>query len=222
MSERTAPPDSLFPLIRHLSWRITPPVARLPVTPNQITTASLAVGMACNWCVMRGAYGLAVAGGGLLVLCYLLDNSDGEIARLKGLQSTFGMHFDTFVDWLVHATFFPALGWGEAAHSGNDMWLWLGAAAGAGATINYLVVLYLDRRDGVPESASAAPRTTTDDALAGKLLFALRELSRADFCFIVLALAIVDGLWLLLPFAAAGAQVYWMTAGVQQARDAHV
>ena len=222
MSERTAPPDSLFPLIRHLSWRITPPVARLPVTPNQITTASLAVGMACNWCVMRGAYGLAVAGGGLLVLCYLLDNIDGEIARLKGLQSTFGMHFDTFVDWLVHATFFPALGWGEAAHSGNDMWLWLGAAAGAGATINYLVVLYLDRRDGVPESATAAPRTTTDDTLAGKLMYAIREISRADFCFIVLALAIVDGLWLLLPFAAAGAQVYWMTAGIQQARDAHV
>ena len=222
MSERTAPPDSLFPLIRLLSWRITPPVAHLPVTPNQITTASLAVGMACNWCVMRGAYGLAVAGGGLLVLCYLLDNIDGEIARLKGLQSTFGMHFDTFVDWLVHATFFPALGWGEAAHSGNDMWLWLGAAAGAGATINYLVVLYLDRRDGVPESATAAPRTTTDDSLAGKLMYAIREISRADFCFIVLALAIVDGLWLLLPFAAAGAQVYWMTAGIQQARDAHV
>ncbi len=222
MSERTAPPDSLFPLIRHLSWRVTPSVARLPVTPNQITTASLAVGMAGNWCVMQGTYGLAVAGGGLLVLCYLLDNIDGEIARLKGLQSTFGMHFDTFVDWLVHATFFPALGWGEAARTGNDLWLWLGAAAGAGATINYLVVLYLDRRDGVPESASAAPRTTTDDALAGKLLFALRELSRADFCFIVLALALVDGLWLLLPFAAAGAQVYWMTAGVQQTRDAHV
>ena len=171
---------------------------------------------------MQGTYGLAVAGGGLLVLCYLFDNIDGEIARLKGLQSTFGMHYDTFADWLVHAAFFPALGLGETARSGNDLWVWLGVAAGAGATINYVVVLYLDRRDGVPESTTAAPRTPRASSLAGKLVYAFRELSRADFCFIVLALALIDGLWPLLPCAAAGAQVYWMTAGAQQARDAHV
>lgn len=222
MNERPAPPDSLFPLVRHLSWRVTPSVARLPVTPNQITTVSLAAGVAAGWCVMQGAHGLAVAGGVFLLLSYLFDNIDGEIARLKGLQSSFGMHYDTFVDWLVHAAFFPALGWGEAARSGDDLWFWLGVAAGAGATINYLVGLHLDWRNDVPESTRAASRTPRGDSLGGKLMYAFRELSRADFCFIVLALALVDGLWLLLPCAALGAQVYWMTVGAQQARDGAV
>ena len=37
-----------------------------------------------------------------------------------------------------------------------------------------------------------------------------RELSRADFCFIVLALAIFDLTWVLLPAAAVGAHAYWV------------
>ena len=34
-------------------------------------------------------------------MTYVLDNCDGEIARLKDQCSTFGMWFDTLVDWIV-------------------------------------------------------------------------------------------------------------------------
>jgi hypothetical protein len=43
------------------------------------------------------------------------------------------------------------------------------------------------------------------------VVFAFRELTRADFCFIVLALVLFDVVWVLLPAAAVGAQVYWLT-----------
>lgn len=51
------------------------------------------------------------SGGGVLpfVAC-ALDNCDGEIARLKNQATRFGERFDSFTDWVVHATFFAALG----------------------------------------------------------------------------------------------------------------
>ena len=42
-------------------------------------------------------------------------------------------------------------------------------------------------------------------------LYVFRELCRADFCFLLLLLAAFDIAWVLLPAAAIGAQVYWLT-----------
>jgi nitrate reductase NapE component len=44
---------------------------------------------------------------------------------------------------------------------------------------------------------------------------------RNDFCFIVLALALADVLWILLPTGAIGAQVYWMLQFVKGFRRHH-
>jgi hypothetical protein len=54
------------------------------------------------------------------------------------------------------------------------------------------------------------------------MLMTFREFARADFCFIVLALALIDLTWILLPAGAIGAHVYWMTQFVRGARDYHV
>lgn len=108
----SASPEGTFPLSRHLSHRLTPVLVRLPVTGNQITTASLVAGLGCAWCYMQGGRVWALGGSVLFILCYVLDNCDGEIARLKGLQSNFGMRLDSFADWLVHAAFCVALGIG--------------------------------------------------------------------------------------------------------------
>ena len=53
-------------------------------------------------------------------------------------------------------------------------------------------------------------------------VFVFRELFRADFCFIVLALTLVDLTWLLLPAGAVGSQVYWATQLVEGADEFHV
>ena len=52
--------------------------------------------------------------------------------------------------------------------------------------------------------------------------FAFRKLTRADFCFIVLALALFDVVWVLLPAGAVGAQVYWLARFQRGAGDYHV
>ena len=45
---------NMFPLIRRVSVHVTPVLARLPVSANQITAVSLLAGMASGWFMMQG------------------------------------------------------------------------------------------------------------------------------------------------------------------------
>ena len=139
-------PRPPVPLIRHLSAYVTPVLVRLPVTPNQATAISLMLGLGACWFAFLGGFERLLASAVLLVLSYVFDNCDGEIAHIKNQRSEFGAKFDSFVDWIVHALFFAALGAGVFRETGNALWLWLGIAGAAGGTINYLAVLIIESR----------------------------------------------------------------------------
>ena len=221
-------PVTLFPLIRHFSAPLSPRLARFPITGNQITAISLVVGLSGNWFIAEGDFLPTLIGAGLFFLCYVLDNCDGEVARIKKQDSEFGHKFDTMVDWLVNSSFFAALGIGVAGRFDNDLWLWMGMIAAAGGTINYGICLFLDARDKADAEAGAAGGADENgeslrkpEGLSDWVLYIFRELSRADFCFIVLALALFDVTWVLLPAGAIGSQVYWIMQFFQGARDFH-
>ena len=211
----------MFPLIRRISARVTPVLAATPISANQITAASLLFGLACNWAMMQGGWTWTASGAALLFVCYVLDNCDGEIARLKDQCTEFGRQFDTFVDWVVNAGFFAALGIGTNAESGEALWLWLGWIAAAGATLNYCIVLFIGARQGEALTADETPGKEPETK-GEWIVFFFRELARADFCFIVLALAALDLTWVLLPLGAVGAQVYWATRFIRGAGDYRV
>ncbi len=215
----------LFPLIRLISGPITPLVAATPVTPNQLTWLSLGAGLCAAAMIAMGGTGWQVGGALLFVASYVLDNIDGEIARLKNLSSRFGAVLDTVVDWLVHTVLFVAIGLEHSSASGQGVWLWLGIAAGAGGSINFVIGRILERRDSRQAAAATAETASSPRAPRGPwdwTVYCFRELSRADFCFIVLLLAALDLVWVLLPAAAVGAQVYWLMIFVKGARDYHV
>ena len=230
-------PVTLFPLIRQISAQVSPRLARLPITANQVTALSLIVGLSGNWFLSEGGFRSTLVGAVLFFLCYVLDNSDGEVARIKNQTSEFGDKFDTFVDWLVHATFFAALGIGVENETGNALWQWLGWVGAAGSSINYFIGLYMVSRfreqihkEGEEDGAEQG-HAQGDEEDAGHppledlkqwVIFAFRELTRADFCFIVLGLAVFDMTWILLPTAAVGAHAYWATQFIRGARDHHV
>lgn len=222
---------TLFPLVRHLSERVTPALVRLPLTPNQITFASLLAGLAAAACYLDGDRLWAVVGGVLFVISYVLDNCDGEVARLKNMQSQFGADLDTFADWLTHTALFLALGFTAERAFAEDLWFWFGVAAAAGCTINYAVVRLLDRMRGAGIGEDDTPHARDGESPAFSplpkapkelFIYVFREIFRADFCFILLALSAFDLAWALLPFGAVGAQVYWLTVFVKGARDYHV
>ncbi|MDP6786383.1 MAG: CDP-alcohol phosphatidyltransferase family protein [Rhodospirillales bacterium] len=213
----------LFPLVRHLSQRVTPLLVRLPISANHVTAASIVAGGACGWAMMQGTRAGALWGAVFLLAAYIFDNCDGEIARIKNQSSEFGRRFDNIADWLVHLIFFPALGVGVYRASGEVLWLWLGAAAALGTSINTLVGFLIERRRKKAGSDGAADKGVRQPEGAKEwAIFVFRELFRADFCFIVLILALVDLTWLLLPAGAVGAQVYWATQMVKGADEFHV
>ena len=163
----------------------------------------------------------------LLFGAYVLDNCDGEIAVLKDQCTEFGRLFDSFVDEVVHVAFFIGLGIGTMRATDEVLWLWLGVIAAVGATINYIIGLVKDLRTSVSSREEAHALHAPDTAVrpegwAQWMIFIFRENFRSDFCFIVLALALVGHTWLLLPAAAVGAQVYWVTHFYKVSRKFHV
>ena len=215
----------MFPLVRHLSNKTTAILLKSPVTPNQLTSLSLVSGLAAAFLYALASYGYGIIAGALLLISYVLDNCDGEIARSKGLTSEFGRKFDCVSDWWVHTAVFIGIGFGVEAQSGNSIWWWFGLAAGLGATINYVVVQFLEYRNKenrVSEETETEVYSRAPKELFPLLVFIFRELFRADFCFLLLLLAIFDVIWLILPAAAIGSQVYWMIAFYKESRNFHV
>jgi len=177
----------------------------------------MVLGLTASFLFSLGAFTTDLYGSILFSISYLLDHCDGEVARAKNQASKFGQNFDSFVDWIVHTTFFIALGWGTYSASSNIIWVWFGVAAAFGATINYLIGIYLlvKRNHDLTKSfgSCVSPDLLSDVpvSLKDKLIFAFRELARADFWLLVFLLALFGFVWILLPVAAIGAQIYWIT-----------
>ena len=82
--------------------------ARLRVPPPVVVGAAGAAGIAAAVELGRGSL---LAAALLVQLKTLLDNADGQLARLTGRTSAFGRYLDSEVDLLVNAALFAALGW---------------------------------------------------------------------------------------------------------------
>ena len=215
----------LFPLVRHLSYRLTLVLLPWPVTPNQITVISLLLGLAGALLFLFSNWYGDIIGGLLMVACYTLDNCDGEIARIKGLTSEFGARLDDIVDSTVDTCFFVTLGYGTARATDQQIWLWLGLAAALGAIIDFWVEQIKETRlkgkEGVKSREEYAINPKQPENKIDWLIYIFHELSRTDFCMIVLLLAVFDVTWVLLPLAAAGAQAFWIIDLFDRARGYH-
>jgi archaetidylinositol phosphate synthase len=85
--------------------------ARLRVPPPAVVVAAGAAGLAAAFELGRGSLVVAAL---LVQLKTLLDNADGQLARLTGRTSAFGRYLDSEVDLLVNAALLAALAWTTA------------------------------------------------------------------------------------------------------------
>ncbi len=191
---------------------------KTPITPNQVTTLSLGFGLSAGLFCLKGDYFSIITGAFLFLICYVLDNCDGEVARTKDMRSAFGMRYDTFVDWIVHTCFFVCLGWGATSLTGQEWWLWAGIVAGFGGSVNYCIELYQNKTKLHASQLSEEDSSPKDDDTKMDKFVLNARVIRSDFCFIVLGLSLGDVLWYLLPPAAIGAQVYWCLQFTRSAR----
>jgi archaetidylinositol phosphate synthase len=82
--------------------------ARLRVSPPLVVLAAGAAGIVAAVQLGRGSL---IAAALLVQLKTLLDNADGQLARLTGRTTAFGRYLDSEVDLLVNAALFAALAW---------------------------------------------------------------------------------------------------------------
>ena len=121
--------------------RLSRPVSRRAVawgvSPNQVSLASLVVGLAAVACFWRASPASALAGLALYVVAVVLDHADGEVARLTLAESAIGEWFDVAVDTLVHALLVGAMAATAQAAAGTGAWL--GALGALGVVASAVV-----------------------------------------------------------------------------------
>lgn len=98
-------------LHRPLAYLIARASYRTAITPDQLTWASMVVGVSSGaWILhaLRSGASLAPAGA-LLILSAVVDCSDGQLARMRRTSSTFGRMLDGAVDAIVQLSVLPAI-----------------------------------------------------------------------------------------------------------------
>jgi phosphatidylglycerophosphate synthase len=103
--------------------------ARRGLTPNQVTTASLITALIAAGCAATGTRGGYVAAGLLLILSFVLDCTDGQLARYALRYSTLGAWLDATFDRAKEYAYYAGLALGAArGGDSDDVWaLALGA-----------------------------------------------------------------------------------------------
>ncbi|MER0484014.1 DUF5941 domain-containing protein [Streptomyces sp. Edi2] len=94
--------------------------ARRGLTPNQVTTASLLTALIAAGCAATGTRGGFVAAGFLLLFSFVLDCTDGQLARYSLQYSTMGAWLDATFDRAKEYAYYAGLALG-AARGGDDV-----------------------------------------------------------------------------------------------------
>lgn len=109
---------------RPLSLRFSRHLAKFPISPNLISFISFMFSMVAAGLFSIGDYMSLLVGGLLAQLASIIDGCDGEIARLKYLESPFGGWFDAVLDRYADAFMLFGITW--HTHLLNDspaVWL---------------------------------------------------------------------------------------------------
>ena len=114
------------------------PLIRLGVTPNQITTAHLVVGLVTVAAIAWGSPAANLFAGFAWLFAYLLDCLDGEVARIGNMCTPEGHRYDYIVDTTLSSLYFLALGVGlrDAPYPFG----WIAMACGAVACVSQLTL----------------------------------------------------------------------------------
>lgn len=113
-------------LYTQLSKPITKILVKTNVTPNQITIISGFFGFYGAYLLTQDEYIDLIFGAIFIQLYTILDLADGDIARIKNLQSQFGKWLDVFFDKLNDFFIILGLSIGVYLRSGEIIYLCLG------------------------------------------------------------------------------------------------
>ena len=124
---------------RRISIPISRQIIKLPITPNMVSLFTLTVGFASGLLFASGGYWNTLTGAVLSVWASILDGCDGEVARLKLLESDFGCWLETVCDYLYYLFIFAGMAIGLIRNSQSKTYLVLATLLLVGAVLSFLV-----------------------------------------------------------------------------------
>ncbi|WP_244420140.1 DUF5941 domain-containing protein [Streptomyces hygroscopicus] len=139
--------------------------ARRGLTPNQVTTASLLTALIAAGCAATGTRGGFIAAGLLLLFSFVLDCTDGQLARYSLQYSTMGAWLDATFDRAKEYAYYAGLALG-AARGGDDVWA---LALGAMVLMTCRHVVDFSFNEANHDAGGATANTSPTAALSGKL-----------------------------------------------------
>jgi phosphatidylglycerophosphate synthase len=187
---------------RKLSRPLTRCLVQTPLTPNQITILSCLVGLVGALCFFPGGYWGPVVGALLLQFSVVLDCCDGEVARIKFLESAFGDVLDIVCDTVVTVAIFIGVGvavWNDGASSHA---LSLAGLLALGGCLAFPLVTLAEKTETVGDR-----RGGWEDQLMKRLV---ASLTTRDVSVVIFASALTGKLPWFLWGAAIGAQAFWL------------
>ena len=193
-------------LNRNLSRPLTRFFLRTAMTPNQITVLSCLIGLFGATCFFRAGYWGPVLGALLLQLSAVIDCCDGEVARMKFLESRLGAWLDITLDTVVHIATFVGLGFAVWAQGGTQAPFVLVGLMVGGIVLSFACVVVADRMV-VP----TVYQQTWQARLLHRMVFGLAS---RDYSLLIFLCAVFQQLSWFLWAAAIGVQVFWLTVAV--------
>ncbi len=196
---------------RNINRRISIQLSRLliqtPLTPNQISAFVGIIG------IMSGVFfalGHIVVGGVLMELSSILDGCDGEVAKMKLMESKFGQWIDTIFDQLAYISFLIGVPLGHYYQTGNKIIILVGSINLIIYTFSLLWGIYFLGKYARSGSMVTYPSTIDglfpieQRSLLYKFVFRIRPLiQRGYFAFFILIASLLGGYSLVLGITSA-------------------
>jgi phosphatidylglycerophosphate synthase len=181
---------------RRISLALTRRLCRTRITPNTMTLVSVGIGLAGAPFFLSSAAAYQFVGALLFLIHSILDGCDGELARLKFLESRFGAVLDICGDNLVHTVVFLCMAVGWSMDGGSWGPLYLGGVAIA-STLGVAAIVH---RRGMRASTGDGPPS---------LLSRLADVAvYRDFIYLILLLAAAGKARWFLVLTAVGAPTF--------------
>ena len=178
------------------SIRISSWLVKAPFTPNQLTLFGLVFGVLAGWLFACGDYASGLFGGLLLALTAIWDCCDGDVARLKFMESDFGEYLDTTCDNIINVFVFTGLFIGVAKVNGLISALVPFALLMLGGGLIF-VLIYFPKGAGKGNSFKGT-----------RMYDVIRLLASRNFIYVILLFAVLGKLDWFLWLAGFGAYIF--------------
>ncbi len=175
-------------LNRPLSIRLSRHLVNTAITPNAISLFAFGLSLLAAVLFLLPAWWTLALGGLLAQAASVIDGCDGEVARLKFLESDYGGWFDAVLDRYADACLLAGL----AAHAGQDGAGPLAAILGFWAITGSFMVSYTaDKYDGLMRERGGARFRIGRDVRV--LLIALGALLHQPLAVLAIIAVVMNG-----------------------------